>query len=59
MVESAHNLGDPGSIPGSGRALGEGNGSPLQYSGLEKPVNGGTWQAIVYGVTKSQTRLSG
>ena len=58
MVESAHTLGDPGSIPGSGRVLGEGNDSPLQYSGLEKPVNGGTWQAIVYGVTKSQTRLS-
>ena len=30
--ESAHNAGDPGSIPGSGRSPGEGNGSPLQYS---------------------------
>ena len=34
--ESACNVGDPGSIPGSGRSLGEGNGNPLQYSCLEK-----------------------
>ena len=36
MVESASNAGDPGSIPGSGRSPGEGNGNPLQYSCLEK-----------------------
>ena len=35
--ESACNAGDPGSIPGSGRAPGEGNGNPLQYSCLENP----------------------
>ena len=40
---SAYNVGDPGSIPGSGRSPGEGNGNPLQYSCLENPMNGGTW----------------
>ena len=35
-----------------------GNGNPLQYSCLEKPMDGGAWQATVHGVTKSQTRLS-
>ena len=34
---SAYNAGDPGSIPGSGRSPGEGNGNPLQYSCLENP----------------------
>ena len=37
---------------------GEGNGSPLQDSCLENPVDGGAWQATVNGVTKSQTQLS-
>ena len=37
VKESAHNAGDPGSIPGSGRSPGEGNGNPLQYSRLENP----------------------
>ena len=36
--ESTCNAGDMGSIPGSGRSLGEGNGNPLQYSCLENPV---------------------
>ena len=40
---SACNAGDPGSIPGSGRSLGEGNGSPLQYSCLENPMDGEAW----------------
>ena len=40
---SAYNAGDPGSIPGSGRSSGEGNGNPLQYSCLENPMDGGTW----------------
>ena len=44
--------GDPGSIPGSGRSSGEGNGNPLQYSCLENPVDRGAWKAAVYGVTK-------
>jgi len=37
---SAYNMGDPGSIPGSGRFPGEGNGNPLQYSCLEYLMNG-------------------
>ena len=37
--ESAYNVGDPASIPGSGRSLGEGNGNPLQYSCLENPMD--------------------
>ena len=55
---SACNAGDPGSIPGSGRSPGEGNGNPLQYSCLKNPNDRGVWQARVHGITKSQTRLS-
>ena len=55
---SACNVGDLGSIPGSGRSPGEGNGSPLQYSCLENPMDGGAWWATVHGVAKSQTPLS-
>ena len=40
---SACNAGDLGSIPGSGRSPGEGNVSPLQYSCLENPMDGGAW----------------
>ena len=40
------------------KAMGEGNGTPLQYSCLENPMDGGDWWAAVYGVTKSQTQLS-
>ena len=40
---SACKAGDPGSIPGSGRSPGEGNGTPLQYSCLENPMDGGAW----------------
>ena len=36
---------------------GEGNGTPLQYSCLESPMDGGAWWAVVHGVAKSQTRL--
>ena len=36
----AYNAGDPGSIPGSGRSPGEGNGNPLQYSCLKHPMDG-------------------
>ena len=39
-------------------SLGEGNGTPLQYSCLENPTDGGDWEAAVYGVAKSQTQLS-
>ena len=38
--------------------VGEGNGTPLQYSCLENPMDGGAWQAAVHGVAKSQTRLT-
>ena len=37
---------------------GEGNGTPLQYSCLENPMDGGAWWATVYAAAKSQTRLS-
>ena len=53
--EYACNAGDPGSVPGSGRSPGEGNGNPLQYSCLGDPVDRGAWQAIVHRVTKSWT----
>ena len=53
--ESVCNAGDPGSIPGSGRSPGEGNGNQLQYSCLENFMDRGAWQAIVHGVAKNQT----
>ena len=46
---SGCNVGDLGSIPGSGRFPGEGNGNPLQYSCLENPMDGGAWWATVHG----------
>ena len=51
--ESACNVGDLGSIPGLGRAPGEGDGYPLQYSGLENSMD-----CIVHRVTKSRIQLS-
>ena len=56
--ESAQNVGDPILIPGVGRSPGEGHGNPFQYSCLENPMDRGAWQATVYKVTKSQTRLN-
>ena len=53
---SACNAGDLGSIPGSGRSPGEGNGNPLQYSCLENSMDGGAWWTTVHGVAKSRTR---
>ena len=53
--ESACNAGDLGSIPGSGRSPGEGNGHPLQYSCLENPMDRGAWRATVHGVAESDT----
>ena len=58
LQESACDAGDQGSIPGSGRSSGEGNGNPPQCSCLENPMDRGAWQATVHGVTKSQTQLS-
>ena len=43
--ESSCSVGDLGSIPGLGRSPGEGNGSPLQYSGLENSMDRGAWRA--------------
>ena len=61
-IESALNVGDPGSTPSSRRFPGfprEGNGDSFQYSCLENymenPTDRGAWQAIVHGVAKSQT----
>ena len=56
--EPACKAGDLGSIPGFGRSTGEGNGHPLQYSGLENSMERGAWQATVHGVAKSRTQLS-
>ena len=56
--ESACSAGDWGSIPGSGRPPGEGNGNPLQYSCLENLMDTGAWWATVHEVEKSRTRLN-
>ena len=64
--ESTCNARDPGSIPGSRRSAGKGkcyplrggNGTPLQYSCLENPMDGGARWAAVRGVAKSRTQLS-
>ena len=55
MVKNLPAKGDVGSIPGSGRSPGEGNGNHLQCSCLENPMDRGAWQATVHGVTKSRT----
>ena len=60
VVKNLHaSAGDParavGSIPGSGRSPGGGNGSPLQYLCLENPMDRGAWQAAVHGVTETRT----
>jgi len=57
-LANAGNSGDTGSIPGSERSLGIGNGNPLQYSCLGNPMERGAWQATVYEVAKSWTQLS-
>ena len=56
--KSACNAGDLGSIPRLGRSPGEGNGSPLQDSCLENPIDRGAWWATVHGIAKSQIWLS-
>ena len=48
--ESACSAGDPGSIPGSGRSPGEGNGNPLQYPCLASLMDSRAWGAAVHGV---------
>ena len=50
--ESACDAGDPGSIPGSRRSSGEGNGNPLQYSCLENSMDRGAWWATFHGIAR-------
>ena len=57
LPAKARDVRDAGSIPGSGRSPGEGNGNPLQYSFLENPMDRGAWQATVHSVVKSLTQL--
>jgi len=52
--ESAHNVEDLGSFPGSGRSSGEGHCNPLQYPCLENSMDRGAWWATVHGFAKSQ-----
>ena len=56
--KSACKAGNLGSVPGSGRSIGEGNGSPLQDSCLENSMHRAAWQATVHRVTKNWTQLS-
>ena len=57
MPASAGAIREVGLIPGSGRSPGVGNGSPLQYSCLEDPMDRGAWLATVHRVAKSLTQL--
>ena len=52
VKNSPANAGDMGSVPGSGRSPGEGNGNPLHYSCLVNPMDRGAWQATVHVVAK-------
>ena len=52
---SVYNARDQGSIPGSGRSAGEGNGNPLQSSCLENPLDRGAWWATVHRVVELDT----
>ena len=56
--ESACNVGDLGLFLGLGRSSRGRHGNPLQYSGLDNPMDRGAWQPTVHGFTKSQTRLN-
>ena len=55
MPAKAGDIRDTGSIPGSGRSSGEGNGNPLQYSCLENSMDRRAWWSTVHGVAKNQT----
>ena len=58
LPANAGATGDLGSIAGSGRSPGGGNGNPLQYSCLENPMDRGAWRTTVHSVTKSWIQLS-
>ena len=55
VISYHSNVGDPGSIPGSRRSPGEGDGNPLQYPCLENSMDGGAWWATVHEIAESQT----
>ena len=55
---NAGDIKNVGLIPGLGRSPGVGNGTPLQYSFQENPIDRGTWWAIVHGVTESDMTVS-
>ena len=57
LPADAGDLRDAGSISGSGKPYGEGNGSPLQCFYLENPMDRGAWRATVHGAAKSRTPL--
>ena len=57
LSANAGDTGDSGSIPRSGRSIGEEHGNPCQYSCLENPMDRGAWQDTVNGVAKSWTQL--
>ena len=57
LPASSGDIRDMGSIPGRGRSPREGNGNPLQYSGLKNPMDRGAWRAIVHRVTKESDTI--
>ena len=57
-IQPSHPLSSPYPLAPNPSQHGEGNGTPLQYSCLENPMDGGAWWATVHGVAKSRTRLS-
>ena len=58
LPANAGGIRDMGSVPGSGRLPGEGNGNLLQYSFLENFMDRGAWWATVHGAANSQMQLS-
>ena len=54
---NAGSIRDTGAIPGSGRSPGGGHSDPLRYSSLQNPMDKGSWQSTVHGITKSQIQL--
>ena len=58
LPANAGDAGDIGLISRFRRSPGEGNGTPLQYSCLENPMDGGAWKAAVHGIAEGRTRLS-
>ena len=58
LPANAEDARDTGSIPGSGRSPGGGNGNPIQYSCLENSMDRGAWQAAFHGAAKSCTQLN-